>query len=337
MAKRARVSNGSEWQTELLRWLAPFLAALPRSTQRRWAPVYVEGLLGPSPRKSVEPMAATVAVGDYDQLHHFLSTTAWDAAPVLRMLAATAQRMVGGPGAVLIVDDTTLLKKGTHSVGVGQQYSGQAGKLANCQTLVSLTLARDEVPVPIALRLFLPKAWAGDATRCRQAGVPPEARVHRQKWQLALEALDRVREAGVTFGLVLADAAYGSCAEFRQGLTARGLTWAVGVRTNQFVYPRSVRLTWHYQHGGHRRRRKHPLPATAPESVVEVAARRLKWRRVTWRHGTKGRLTAEFAALRVRTATEVALISGWKVPGAEAWLERFPSGNAAPTGGSSSI
>ena len=120
MAKRVRTSNGSEWQAELLRWLAPFLAALPRSTQRRWAPVYVEGMLGASPRKSVEPMAATVAVGDYNQLHHFLSTTAWDAAPVLRVLAATAQEMIGGPAAVLIVDDTTLLKKGTLSVGVGQ-------------------------------------------------------------------------------------------------------------------------------------------------------------------------------------------------------------------------
>ena len=66
--------------------------------------------------------------------------------------------IVGGDDAVLVVDDTALPKKGAHSVGVAPQYCGQLGKQANCQSLVSLTLARGEVPVPVGLRLFLPQS-----------------------------------------------------------------------------------------------------------------------------------------------------------------------------------
>lgn len=147
-------SEWREWQADLEHWLEPFVAALPRVTQRKWAPLYLEGLLVGTERKSVQPIARAVAADEYDQLHHFLTTTAWDAGPLKTVLVHEAVQLVGGQDAVLIVDDTTLLKKGTHSVGVGHQYSGQVGKLTNCQTLVSLTLARGEVPVPIALRLF---------------------------------------------------------------------------------------------------------------------------------------------------------------------------------------
>jgi DDE superfamily endonuclease len=73
---------------------------------------------------------------------------------------------------VLVIDDTAVLKKGTHSVGVAPQYCSALGKIANCQTLVSLTLARDEVPVMAAMRLFLPESWMNDRARLKRAGVP---------------------------------------------------------------------------------------------------------------------------------------------------------------------
>jgi SRSO17 transposase len=149
-------SSPPDWQAEFARWLRPFLTALRREAQRHWAPVYLEGLLGPGERKSVAPMAARVAPGDVQQLHHFVATSPWATAPLERVLARTAQRLVGGPAAVLIIDDTALPKQGRHSVGVARQYCGALGKTANCQTLVSLTLARGEVPVPLALRLYLP-------------------------------------------------------------------------------------------------------------------------------------------------------------------------------------
>jgi SRSO17 transposase len=310
--------HGSEagWEAEFDAWLAPFLARLPRKRHQHWAPRYVEGLLGTTARKNMERLADDVAQGDYDQLHHFLTTTAWDAAPLLEVLAEQAQALVGGPDAVLIVDDTSLLKQGTHSVGVARQYSGQAGKITNCQTLVSLTLAQQEVPIPVALRLFLPATWTSDRRRCRGAGIPVPARQPRAKWQLALEELDRVQAAGVTFGLVLADAGYGMNAQFRQALTARRLRWAVGIPVTLQVYPPDVRLSWRRKNGG---RRKHPRPLAAPRSV-RTFARTLRWQPVTWRRGTKGPLRAHFAAARVTIGDGAPVLKGWKVPSDECWL-----------------
>ena len=160
------------WERALGEWLRPFLDALGHKVRRRWAPVYVRGLLGPGERKSVQPMAARVAPADCDQLHHFINSPAWRAAPLEAVLAREADRLLGGPDAVLVIDDTALPKKGEHSVGVARQYAGVLGKTANCQALVSLTLARGEVPVPVALRLYLPRAWCRD----RRRRVPPARR-----------------------------------------------------------------------------------------------------------------------------------------------------------------
>lgn len=133
-----------------------------RPTSRsEWAPFYVRGLLGPDGPKSVQPIAARLGLRNHDQLHHFVSSRAWDDAPLWRVLAERADRLVGGDDAVLVVDDTALPKKGTASAGMAPQYCGALGKQANCQSLVSLTLARHEVPIPVGLRLFLPAVWTG--------------------------------------------------------------------------------------------------------------------------------------------------------------------------------
>ena len=69
------------WEDELERWLAPFLERLRRQAQRRWAPVYLKGLLLPGERKSVEPLAARVAPGSAEQLHHLIGGSPWATAP----------------------------------------------------------------------------------------------------------------------------------------------------------------------------------------------------------------------------------------------------------------
>ena len=102
---------------------------------------------------------------------------------------------------------------------------------------MSLTLARGEVPVMIALRLFLPESWTSDAARLKRAGVPVEYRTPRSKPEIALAEIDRAMAAGVRFGCVLADAGYVLSAPFRQGLTTRGLAWAVGIPRHLKVYP----------------------------------------------------------------------------------------------------
>ena len=218
----------SSWEDELGRWLEPFLDRLGHKARRRMCPLYVRADRS-GDRKSVQPMAARIAPGDYDQLHHFVAAGVWDAAPLEAELLVKADRLVGGSDAVLVIDDTALPKKGKHSVGVAPQYASALGKTANCQTLVSLTLARGEVPVMVSLRLFLPESWTSDPARLKKAGVPAEHRAARTKPAIALAEIDRLIAAGVRFGCVLADAGYGLSAPFRQGLTARGLTWAVGI------------------------------------------------------------------------------------------------------------
>src|SRR5690349_3815410 len=312
-------SAAEGWEGELERWLEPFLARLRRKEQRRWAPVYLKGLILPGERKSVEPMAARVAPGDLQQLHHFVSTSPWASASLEEELVKAADRLVGGPEAVLVVDDTALVKQGRHSVGVKRQYCGQLGKRANCQSLVSLTLARAEVPVGVGLRLFLPEDWCADAGRRAATGVP-ETVAYRPKWKIALDEIDRVLASGARFGAVLADAEYGRAAEFRAGLDGRRLAFAVGIMPTQQVYPADVTLAFP-ERKPTGRPRKHPVPSAASVGAAElIEARPGTFRAVSWRTGTKGPLKAEFAALRVRVADGPVARHGQHLPGEEAWL-----------------
>jgi hypothetical protein len=148
---------------DLDHWLDPFLDATGRSTRRKMAPLYVRGLLGSGGRKSVQPMAERLGLSSHDQLHHFISSPAWDDAPLWRVLAEQVDRQVGGAGAVLVVDDSGIPKKGELSVGVARQYCGELGKVANCQVLVSLT-------------------WRAARCRCRSGcgcSCPPPGRTIR--------------------------------------------------------------------------------------------------------------------------------------------------------------
>jgi SRSO17 transposase len=273
-----------DWEVELARWLKPFLEQLGHKARRRMCPLYVVGLIGPGDRKSVQPMAERLAPGDYDQLHHFVAAGVWDAAPLEKELLVQADKLVGGSDAVLVIDDTAVPKKGKHSVGVAWQYASALGKNANCQTLVSLTLARDEVPVMVALRLFLPESWTSDLARLKRAGVAVEYRTARTKPEIALAEIDRVTAAGVRFGCVLADAGYGLSAPFRQGLTARNLAWAVGIPRHLKVYPVDVRLLWPVARRGRPRRRHVPDILSMPAEDMLAGA---KWQTVSWRPGTK--------------------------------------------------
>ena len=146
------VGRTSDWREELGRFLKPFLDRLGHKARRQMCPLYVSGLIGPGDRKSIQPMAERLALGEYDQLHHFIAAGIWDARPVETELLAQADRLVGGSDAVLVIDDTAIPKKGTHSVGVAAQYASALGKTANCQTLISLTLARGEVPVSLSAK-----------------------------------------------------------------------------------------------------------------------------------------------------------------------------------------
>ena len=245
----------------------------------------------------------------------------WDSAPLEATLWQQADDLVGGEKAWLIIDDTALPKKGGASVGVAPQYASALGKNANCQTLVSVTLASGEVPVMLSLRLFLPESWTSDEARMARAGVPEQYRQYRTKPELAIEEIDRVAAAGVRFGCVLADAGYGLSAPFRQALSARGLCWAVGIPRHQKVYPADVQLIFPVAGRGRPRLRHVPdRTSIAAHSMLEG----VKWRQVSWRRGTKGRLTARFATMRVRIADgapqRIDSAGAQHMPGEEVWL-----------------
>lgn len=309
------------WKSDLEGWLAPFLDALRHKVRARMCPAYVAGLIGAGDRKSVQPIAARAGGVGYDQLHHFIAGGAWDAAPLEKALLTEADRMVGGAEAWLIVDDTALPKKGERSVGVAPQYASALGKNANCQTLVSLTLASGEVPVMVGLRLFLPDSWTSDPARLARAGVPDDHGGYRTKPEIALAEIDRARTAGLRFGCVLADAGYGLSAPFRQALSERGLTWAVGVGGRQKVYPVDVALI--FPVAGRGRPRKNHVPDAKSISAEKTLAT-APWRTLSWRRGTKGPLKARFAAVRIKVADgppqRIGDMGQQHLPGEEAWL-----------------
>ena len=177
-------------------FLAKLTAGLNRSERRRWAGVYVRGLLLDGGRKSVEPMAMRLGESDQD-LHHFVSHSPWSADVLLEALAKTTATT---PPAYWIIDETSFPKAGSHSAGVQRQYCGALGKKANCQLTVSLHRADEAAGTgqPLSWRLFLPESWTDDPARSR----PPQqtrsgAGAARPGARLAVTAQRRARRRSV--------------------------------------------------------------------------------------------------------------------------------------------
>src|SRR5260370_8364148 len=120
-----------------------------------------------------------------------------------------------------IIDDTGFPKKGEHSVGVHHQYCGQLGKQANCQVAVTLSIANHHASLPIAYRLYLPRAWSDDAARRKEARVPAEI-TFKTKPQIALEQIRPALLAGLSPGVVRMDASYGEHSLLRPALPCFG-------------------------------------------------------------------------------------------------------------------
>jgi SRSO17 transposase len=151
--------------------------------------------------------------------------------------------------------------------------------------------------------------------------VPAEYRMARTKPEIALAEIDRAIAAGVRFGCVLADAGYGLSAPFRQGLTARKLAWAVGIPRHLKVYPADVQMIFPVAKRGRPRQRHVPGFLSIPAEDMLANA---KWHTISWRTGTKGKLKARFAAVRVRIADgppqRIRDKGQQHLPGEEAWL-----------------
>src|SRR3954469_12062732 len=313
---------------------------------------YTTGLLLPGERKSVEPMAARVDpahVGAAHQsLHHFVAKAAWDDATLLRAVRAHAlpAMLERGPVRAWLVDDTGLPKKGKLSVGVARQYCGQLGKRDNCQVAVTLSLANDRASLPVAWRLYLPETWAGDAARRATAGIPPDI-AFQTKPRIALDQIRAACAAGLPRGIVLADAAYGNDTDFRTGLTALSLIYAVGIQSSTTVWAPGIRplppKPWSGKGRRPTRLRRDDDHQPVPVKDLALSLPASQWRSVTWREGTNMPLRSRFASVRVPAAhrdderaelrAEEWLLIEWpnnEAEPAKYWLSTLPADTPLP-------
>nr|WP_225412045.1 IS701 family transposase [Stigmatella hybrida] len=269
---------------------------LEEESRRGSFALYAMGLLGDGERKSVEPIAARACPDPkrvdavHQRLLHFTVDSKWSDRDVRRVAAQYALEAMTKrePVEAWIVDDTGFLKQGKHSVGVQRQYTGSAGKVANCQIGVSLSIATRTEHVPIDFELYLPDRWAHDMARRVEARIPPEVQF-KTKPQLALQMIDRAVEDGVPPGIVLADSAYGSSSQFRAHLRKLGLHYAVAVSAQTSVCLLDDK--------GRPREEVQSVSALA-FSIQEAGG----FRRCTWRQGTRKNLSARFALRQVNAA-----------------------------------
>jgi SRSO17 transposase len=198
-----------------------------RVEPRRHARALVCGLLADLPRRNCWTIAEHAGQATPDGLQHLLAGAVWDEHAVRDDVRDYLVEHLGDPGAVLVVDETGDLKKGTHTVGVGRQDTGTAGKVDNAQVAVYLAYATDAGRGMIDRELYLPQGWTDDPARCQVAGVPAQ-RAFATKPELARVMLQRALDAGVPAGWVTADEVYGGSPALRGWLEARQAALGAG-------------------------------------------------------------------------------------------------------------
>jgi SRSO17 transposase len=296
---------------------------------RRFAAMvsYCTGLLLPSERKSVEPMAALTApmrtAAQHQSLLHFVGQGDWSDDAVMERIRAHTIPRIEAHGAISawIVDDTGFPKKGKHSVGVARQYCGQLGKQDNCQVAVSLSIANDFASLPVAYRLYLPQSWANDEARRAKAGVPEDIEF-KTKPRIALDQIKWACGASLPRGVVIIDAGYGVDAKFRSEISALKLKYVAGVKTTNTLWAPDT-----FASANSRRGHKEDTPISVAKLALALPKR--SWRTIHWRDGTNEVLSSRFARVRVRSAHDRHAA---KEAVSEEWLLiEWPPDEKAPT------
>jgi SRSO17 transposase len=300
---------------------------LGRKSRRVSFSAYALGLLGTGERKSCEPIAARMAGGTttearsgdagraHDRLLSFLAYSPWDDEAVRLAGARYAIEEFEKHEAVTtwIIDDTGFPKQGKESVGVQRQYSGTLGKTGNCQIAVSLSVATRSEQLPIDFQLYLPKVWMDDPARREKVGIP-ESAIFRTKIAMAVEMIARAKRNGIPGDIVLADAAYGMAVEFREGIRSEGMDFGVAVQSTTRV--------WRLDPKG--RLQDDPIRV---DNFAEALGRSA-FRRVTWREGTKGKMSSSFCLRRVKVEQDDGLVANDRET---VWLVmEWPDGDDKP-------
>ena len=328
-----------ECTQEFTRYLEHVAAGLGRVERQLGLMDYCRALMLPLKRKSIEPLAAAMdpyhVPALHQSLHHFVAESPWSDEAVLGAVQGwVLPKMLRQPAALtfLIADDSGMPKQGTHSVGVARQYCGQLGKTESCQVAVSLSIATAQASLPIKYRLYLPEAWTADPLRCQTAGVPADV-LFATKPQISLTQIRQAKQAGMPGDVVAADAGYGDDTGYRDGITALGLRYVVGIKPETTVWAPGTgplpptpwsgrgRQPTRLRHGA----TQSPIAVKALALALQPAA----WRQLTWREGTNTKLASRFAAVRVRAAHRDTRRAAPR--DAEWLLIEWPKGEPEPT------
>ncbi|MGE9364358.1 IS701 family transposase [Isoptericola nanjingensis] len=240
MAADRRVAAG--------RWEAEFASAVGRISGRfaRREPLahardFVAGLIAPLERKNCWTIAEHAGHASPHGLQHLLGRAAWDADGARDDVRGYVLDHLADEGAVLVIDETGDLKKGTATVGVQRQYTGTAGRIENAQVAVYLTYAAPAGHAFIDRALYLPKSWCDDPARRQRAGVP-DAAGFATKPQLAAAMIDRAVAAGTPAAWVAGDEVYGGDAKLRAAVRAHGLGYVMQVAASRQVTTRAGKM-----------------------------------------------------------------------------------------------
>jgi len=228
------VAEVDAWAAGLEELHARIAPRFARSEPRQRVLAYVRGLLAPLERKNSWTVAERAGEAIPDGMQRLLATADWDADAVRDDVRDYVVEHLGDPTGVLVVDETGFLKKGTKSAGVARQYSGTAGRIENCQIGVFLGYTTAAGRTFLDRELYLPKAWAEDRGRCREAAVADDVEF-ATKPELAMRMIGRALEVGVPAGWLTADEVYGQHCGLRRMLEERQMPYVLAVPVNQRV------------------------------------------------------------------------------------------------------
>lgn len=224
-----------EWSVSFEAFCGRFAGRFPRVESRRQMRSYLRGLLSEAERKNGWTLAETAGDAGPERMQRLLNFYAWDTDGLRDGVRDVVVECLGdATRGVLIVDETGFLKKGIKSAGVARQYSGTAGRIENSQIGVFLAYASERGRALMDRELYLPKEWAEDRARCREAGIGDEVGF-ATKQVLAQRMIERALVAGVPFAWVTADELYGQDTKFRLWLESRGRAHVVAVPKNAMV------------------------------------------------------------------------------------------------------
>jgi SRSO17 transposase len=306
-------------EKQLSDFVEQFAPVLGRSERRYWCKLYLTGLLLDGERKSIEPLATRLPGGDEQCLQQFVNQSPWPQEAVQRQLICLLAKRFGKNPGVLALDDTSLPKKGEHSVGVARQYCGALGKVANCQAIVTWHFTNSKaVHYPLLGQLYLPESWTADPERLERAGVPEANFIFRKKWQIALDLLDQMPEE-VAYEAVVMDAGYGEIREFLGELDKRQVTFVAQAPESHGFWPADIAVTTAQKPIGRPRKFEtvadpKAQPLSAKQWRLQLEASSAKWQEV--KLSLQKEKSVKVLAVRLRETVEQA----WRRPGPERWL-----------------